>query len=85
MKQLTTPIDWLHLTAQNVSLNSGDDIAGVVHALGSTAAAANEFRIGDKVAAFHPMLTPNGAYAQYASAPYHTVFKLPDRTSFEGV
>jgi len=29
------------------------------------------------------MLAPGGAYAEYAVAPQHTVFKLPDRTSFE--
>lgn len=59
-------------------------MAGIVHALGTEAEATCEFRVGDRVAAFHPMLTPGGAYAEYALAPLHTVFKLPARTSFEG-
>jgi NADPH:quinone reductase len=67
-----------------MSVNSGDDIAGTVYALGKDAEDTNEFRIGDRVAAFHPMLTPGGAYAEYAVAPQHTVFKIPVHTSFEG-
>jgi NADPH:quinone reductase-like Zn-dependent oxidoreductase len=68
----------------NVSLNSGDDIAGVIHSLGSNVQRTNEFRIGDKVAAFHPMMAPHGAFAEYAVAPQHTVLKIPEGTSFEG-
>jgi NADPH:quinone reductase-like Zn-dependent oxidoreductase len=76
--------DWDHLTSMNVSLNSGDDIAGVIHSLGSNVQRTNEFRIGDKVAAFHPMMAPHGAFAEYAVAPQHTVLKIPEGTSFEG-
>jgi NADPH:quinone reductase-like Zn-dependent oxidoreductase len=76
--------DWLHITAQKLSVNSGDDIAGTVAALGAGVAATGEFSIGDRVAAFHPMLMPGGAYAEYATSPAHTVFKIPERTSFEG-
>ena len=76
--------DWLHPTALQVSLNSGDDIAGLVHSLGSMVQKTSEFRVGDRVAAFHPMMTPHGAFAEYAVAPQHTVFKIPDTTSFEG-
>ncbi len=76
-------IDWLHITARNLSLNSGDDIAGTIHAFGSNVKATAEFHIGDRVAAFHPMLSPGGAYAEYAIAPQHSVFKIPDCTSFE--
>ncbi|CZR64185.1 related to zeta-crystallin / quinone reductase (NADPH) [Phialocephala subalpina] len=75
--------DWLHPTLLNVSLNSGDDIAGIVCSLGSNVSKTNEFRIGDRVAAFHPMMTPHGAFAEYAVAPQHTVFKIPITTSFE--
>jgi NADPH2:quinone reductase len=67
-----------------MSVNSGDDIAGTVHALGKDAEKTGEFHIGDRVAAFHPMLTPGGAYAEYAVAPEHTVFHLPSNISFEG-
>jgi NADPH2:quinone reductase len=77
-------LDWAHITAKKISVNSGDDIAGTVHALGKDAEATGEFHIGDRVAAFHPMLTPGGAYAEYAVAPAHTVFHLPTNTSFEG-
>jgi NADPH:quinone reductase len=81
---LTNFTDWAHLTARKISINSGDDIAGVIHALGTEAAVAGEFNIGDRVAAFQPMLTPGGAYAEYAVAPWSTVFKLPIDISFEG-
>lgn len=59
-------------------------MAGIVHALGSEVTKTREFVVGDRVAAFHPMMSPHGAFAEYAVAPYHTVFKLPDKTSFEG-
>lgn len=81
---ICSPLDWLHPTLLNVSLNSGDDIAGIVCSLGSNVSKTNEFRIGDRVAAFHPMMTPHGAFAEYAVAPQHTVFKIPTTTSFEG-
>ncbi|KAK9243751.1 chaperonin 10-like protein [Lipomyces tetrasporus] len=70
--------DWLHITAQNISLNSGDDIAGVVHSMGISVQKTGEFRVGDRVAAFHRMLTPGGAYAEYAVAPAHTAFIIPE-------
>ncbi|RDW58123.1 hypothetical protein BP6252_13534 [Coleophoma cylindrospora] len=53
--------DWAHLEARCLSMNSGDDIAGYIHDLGENAKAGGEFRIGDRVAAFHPMLTPGEA------------------------
>ncbi|KAI9640681.1 hypothetical protein NHQ30_010990 [Ciborinia camelliae] len=75
--------DWLHLKALNKSLNSGDDIAGIIHSLGENVLSKNEYHLGDRVAAFHPMLEPHGAYAEYAVAPMNTVMKLPDATTFE--
>ncbi|MCJ1393327.1 hypothetical protein MMC18_006199 [Xylographa bjoerkii] len=75
--------DWLHITTLNLSVNSGDDIAGTIYAMGAGVEATGEFHIGDRVAAFHPMLAPGGAYAQFAVAPSHTVFILPRDTSFE--
>ncbi|KAL2069657.1 hypothetical protein VTL71DRAFT_14336 [Oculimacula yallundae] len=72
--------DWLHLTTRNISLNSGDDMAGTVHALGEN---VEEFQLGDRVAAFHPMFIPGGTYAEYAIAPRHTAFKIPGRMNFE--
>jgi NADPH:quinone reductase len=82
--RLTKSSDWAHITTKKISVNSGDDIAGTVHALGKDAEATGEFHIGDRVAAFHPMLTPGGAYAEFAVAPAHTVFHIPKNISFEG-
>jgi NADPH:quinone reductase-like Zn-dependent oxidoreductase len=66
-----------------VSFNSGDDVAGYVEALGSQVAATHEFKVGDRVAAFHPMMEQGGTYAEYALAPVTTTFLIPDGVSFE--
>ncbi|KUJ06407.1 putative zinc binding dehydrogenase [Mollisia scopiformis] len=60
--------------------NEGDDIAGVVHAVG---AEVQEFRLGDRVAGFHRMLEPHGSYAEYAIEPEVSTFHLPPNISFE--
>ena len=72
--------DWWHLTVKKQSANSGDDIAGTVQDVGSS---VHGFQVGDRVAAFHPMGTPGGAYAEYAVAPAHTAFLIPSNVSFE--
>lgn len=61
-------------------MNSGDDIAGVVEAIGSN---VTEFHHGDRVAGFHVMLHAHGSFAEYAIAPAITTFHLPLETSFE--
>jgi NADPH2:quinone reductase len=66
-------------------MNSGDDIAGIVHEIGKNVRKAGEFSVGDRVAAFHPMMSAGGAYAEYAVAPRHTVFKIPENVGFEGM
>ncbi|EXJ70317.1 uncharacterized protein A1O5_06385 [Cladophialophora psammophila CBS 110553] len=76
----SNPKDWLHLVAMGTSLNSGDDLAGIVVATGSE---VSRFCPGDRVAAFHPMGKPYGAYAQYAIAPEHTTFHIPEAMIFE--
>ncbi|TGO40187.1 hypothetical protein BHYA_0041g00540 [Botrytis hyacinthi] len=76
--------DWLHLKASKKTLNSGDDVAGVVHSIGTNAQTMNEYSPGDRIAAFRPMMEPHGAYAEYAVVPIHTVMKLPDAIAFEG-
>ena len=63
------------------SFNSGDDIAGVVHSVGSNVV---EFKPGDRVAAFHEISAPGGSYAEYAVSWDHTTFHLPKKKSFEG-
>ncbi|KAF6784305.1 alcohol dehydrogenase [Colletotrichum plurivorum] len=60
--------------------NFGDDIAGYVESVGP---GVFEFQPGDRVAAFHQMYTPHGAFAEYAIAPANTTFRLPQRISFE--
>ena len=77
-------LDWMRAVSAKAPFNSGDDIAGFVHSLGKAVEASGEFRIGDRVAAFHRMLTPGGAYAEYAVAPAQTTFIIPAALSFEG-
>lgn len=76
--------DYRHLYATNKSVNSGDDVAGFVSALGENVRATGEFHIGDRVAGFHKMLSPGGAYAEFAVVPAHTAFIIPENISFEG-
>lgn len=76
----SNPKDWLHLVATGTSLNSGDDLAGIVVAVGSE---VTRIEPGDRVAAFHPMGKPYGAYAEYAITPEHTTLKILDTLSFE--
>jgi NADPH2:quinone reductase len=64
------------------SHNSGDDIAGIVESVGDN---VTEFRAGDRVAAFHEMVTPNGSFAEYAIAWAASTFHLPKKISFEEV
>ena len=61
-------------------VNQGDDIAGIVHSVGSN---VYEFKPGDRVAALHQMMAPGGSYAEYALSWSHTTFHIPKKTSFE--
>ncbi|KAI3321468.1 GroES-like protein [Xylariaceae sp. AK1471] len=76
----SNPKDWKVPMWMNSTLNQGDDIAGVVHEVGEN---VTEFKTGDRVAAFHEMLTPGGSYAEYALAHQHTTFHIPKHTTFE--
>ncbi|TQN74600.1 Trans-enoyl reductase fsr4 [Colletotrichum shisoi] len=60
--------------------NTGDDVAGYIESVGEGVV---EFRRNDRVAAFHEMFTPHGAFAEYAIAWAYTTFLLPESTSFE--
>lgn len=61
-------------------INEGDDIAGVVHEVGAN---VTEFKPGDRVMAFHEMMTPGGSYAEYAVAWSYTTAHIPKNVSFE--
>lgn len=76
----TNPKDWKMAEWGLGERNEGDDIAGIVTAVGEEVV---EFRPGDRVAAFHRIRTPHGSYAEYAIAPAHTTFHIPEQTSFE--
>ncbi|KAI7526747.1 hypothetical protein KC331_g16774 [Hortaea werneckii] len=78
----SNPKDYKHPLAVyfNNRLNKGDDCAGTVAGIGS---AVQGFAVGDRVAGFHVMDTPNGTYAEYTICPYQTVMHLPDSISDE--
>lgn len=77
----SNPKDWKRADRAKPSINQGDDIAGIVHAVGSNVV---EFKPGDRVAAFHQMGQPGGSYAEYAVSSSHATFHIPNKTSFEG-
>ncbi|KAL5315031.1 hypothetical protein ACEPPN_017682 [Leptodophora sp. 'Broadleaf-Isolate-01'] len=74
------PKDWKAVVYTDTAMNSGDDIAGIVESVGPDVSA---FKKGDRVAAFHPMGTSGGSYAEFAIAPAVTTFHLPAKVSFE--
>lgn len=76
----SNPKDWKLPDMRPDVINQGDDIAGVVEKVGAN---VFEFKPGDRVAAFHEMMTPHGSYAEYAVAWEHTTFHIPAGTSFE--
>ncbi|EAW14869.1 zinc-binding alcohol dehydrogenase family protein [Aspergillus clavatus NRRL 1] len=78
----SNPKDWKASRnhEEGKGINQGDDIAGIVEAVGS---AVWEFAPGDRVAAFHRMFQPHGSYAQFAIAQTSTTFRLPSKISFE--
>ncbi|KAK6500260.1 hypothetical protein TWF481_010607 [Arthrobotrys musiformis] len=76
----TNPKDWKYINTEK-AFNSGDDIAGTVESVGEN---VPSFRPGDRVAAFHVMLTQTGgSFAEYAVAPATTTFHIPRNLSFE--
>ncbi|RDL35318.1 SGNH hydrolase [Venustampulla echinocandica] len=58
----SNPKDWklLSVYPDHNGFNSGDDIASIVQSVGSEA--NSEFKPGDRVAAFHTMMSPSGSY-----------------------
>lgn len=78
----TNPKDWKRPQNFKKTHNSGDDIAGVVEAVGAN---VTEFKKGDRVAAFHEMMAPHGSFAEYGIAWDYATFHLPEKISFEQV
>ncbi|KAI0118065.1 putative alcohol dehydrogenase [Hypoxylon sp. NC0597] len=76
----TNPKDWKYPFWKDMSFNSGDDMAGIVHSVGNE---VYEFKPGDRVAAFHECLTENGSFAEYSVAPDWMTFHIPHNVSFE--
>lgn len=74
------PLPNLRLTSTVPGINQGDDIAGIVHSVGQN---VTNFRPGDRVASFHEMLTPHGAFAEYAVGLEATTIHIPASISFE--
>ncbi|KAF3932449.1 Zeta-crystallin [Dactylella cylindrospora] len=74
------PKDWKLPFWYNKSINSSDDIGGIVEEVGE---GVFEFKKGDRVAAYHFYQNPAAAYAEYAIAPDWVTFKIPDHISFE--
>ena len=77
--------EWRHRTSVGVGIRSldivtNDFIHRTVAALGS---AVKSFKVGERIAGFHEMDTPNGSYAEYAVCPEQTVFRIPDSMSDE--
>ncbi|KAI9730584.1 MAG: hypothetical protein M1834_005827 [Cirrosporium novae-zelandiae] len=66
------PKDWKIPILFKEDHNPGDDIAGIVHAVGDE---VTEFRVGDRVAAFHEMFKDHGSYAErvYPTIPTFSV------------
>ncbi|KAH7244582.1 chaperonin 10-like protein [Fusarium redolens] len=76
----TNPKDWkVPAIYTKQAVNSGDDFAGVVEAVGG---GVSEFKPGDRVAALHQIGTAGGSFAEYAIAPSSTTFHIPDDISF---
>ncbi|KAH9862782.1 hypothetical protein J1614_010875 [Plenodomus biglobosus] len=77
----SNPKDWkIPEWIPDYNANSGDDIAGIVHSIGSN---VWEFKPGDRVASFHEMLSPGGSFAEYAVGWQHTTVHIPKNISFE--
>ncbi|KAK5993713.1 Trans-enoyl reductase fsr4 [Cladobotryum mycophilum] len=76
----TNPKDWKYPKWKDYSHNAGDDVAGIVEAVGEN---VFEFKKGDRVAGFHVMGDPAGVFAEYSIVPAHTTFHIPESTSFE--
>ncbi|RSM01139.1 hypothetical protein CDV31_011503 [Fusarium ambrosium] len=76
----TNPKDFKVPLFSQKPINSGDDIAGIVEAVG---AGVTEFKPGDRVAGMHRIGTENGSFAEFAITPASTTFHIPENVAFE--
>ncbi|KAI8654499.1 PKS-ER domain-containing protein [Fusarium keratoplasticum] len=76
----TNPKDWKVPIFLQKSVNSGDDVAGIIEAVG---AGVSEFKPGDRVAGMHEIGTAHGSFAEFAITPASTTFHIPDNVTFE--
>ena len=77
----SNPKDWKYPElVKEGETNQGDDIAGTIHEVGD---GVSEFKVGDRVTAFHQMLSPGGSYAEYALAWASTTAYLPSNIGFK--
>lgn len=56
------------------SKNSGNDVAGIVHAVGKKFC---ESKVGDRVTALHRTNASEGYFVEHAAAPGVTTFYIP--------
>jgi NADPH2:quinone reductase len=78
----TNPKDWKQPLWYGQAHNSGDDVAGYVETTGPN---VFDYVKGDRVAGYHVVPQPHGAFAEYAIVQEHTTFRLPPEVSFEEV
>ena len=60
-------------------LNQGDDVAGIVAAVGPD---VTDFAVGDRVAALHQPGTEWGTYAEYTLVWSYATFRIPETMGF---
>lgn len=76
----SNPKDWKPMLHSHHPINTGDDIAGVVEAVGTE---VRDLRPGTRVSAFHCINGPHSSWADYIIAPVHMIARIPPHVSFE--
>lgn len=74
------PKDYQHVISSGHPSNSGDDLSGTILTVGKD---VTHLHVGDRVAAFHQIGAPYGAFAEYAVVTASTTFVIPDELGWE--